>query len=241
MSINSALGKSPNESIVYTSVFAGAMSGVIGGMLRLYPSADMYSQCFALVSLGNPLFLIKACTQAYSPTLPVGTQHYYKSSFDAVCTIFCADGFRGLIRGIEAAILRTAIGSSVQLPSYNWTKSNLVNYGILPAGSYWTWLASSTISRACVVSYLFHRVTGYGMSNLLTRLTALSYATARYDSNTDVQPTDPKSARRARRVQNSRGTLQEPNRLPLEDSFHGRDPRVVQRCVRPWSISTTAC
>ena len=43
VSINSALGKSPNESIVYTSVFAGAMSGVIGGMLRLYPSTDMYS------------------------------------------------------------------------------------------------------------------------------------------------------------------------------------------------------
>lgn len=93
--------------------------------------------------------------QAYSPALPVGTQHHYRSSFDALCTIFRADGFRGLIRGIDAAILRTAIGSSVQLPSYNWTKSNLVNYGILPADSHWTWLASSTVSGACVASYLY--------------------------------------------------------------------------------------
>jgi len=103
--------------------------------------------------------------QAYSPALPVGTQHYYRSSFDAIRTIFRADGFRGLIRGIDAAILRTATGSSVQLPSYNWTKSNLVNHGILPADSHWTWLASSTVSGACVVRSLFHHFTGCSMSN----------------------------------------------------------------------------
>lgn len=103
--------------------------------------------------------------QAYSPALPVGTQHHYKSSFDALSTIFRADGFRGLIRGIDAAILRTAMGSSVQLPSYNWTKSILVNHGILPADSHWTWLASSTVSGACVVRSPVHRFIGCGMSN----------------------------------------------------------------------------
>lgn len=99
--------------------------------------------------------------QAYSPSLPVGTQHHYKSSLDALRTIFRADGFRGLIRGMDAAILRTAMGSSVQLPSYNWTKTNLVNYGIFPPDSHWTWLASSTVSGACVVRYFFHRFPGY--------------------------------------------------------------------------------
>ena len=97
--------------------------------------------------------------QAYSPALPVGTQHHYKSSFEALSTIFRADGFRGLIRGMNAAILRTSMGSSVQLPSYNWTKASLVNHGILPADSHWTWLASSTVSGACVVCCLFHRFT----------------------------------------------------------------------------------
>lgn len=52
--------------------------------------------------------------QAYSPALPVGAQHYYKNSFNAVSTIFKADGFRGLVRGMDAAILRTSMGSSVQ-------------------------------------------------------------------------------------------------------------------------------
>lgn len=51
--------------------------------------------------------------QAYSPALPVGAQHYYKNSFDALRTIWRAEKFRGIIRGMDAAILRTSMGSSV--------------------------------------------------------------------------------------------------------------------------------
>lgn len=130
--VNSILGFKPKEQIVGTSVLAGAASGVVGA------------------SLGNPLFLIKARMQAYSPALPIGAQHYYKSSFDALSSIYKKDGAHGLIRGMDAAILRTAAGSSVQLPSYNWTKNQLVTRGILPADSTWTFLASSTVSGACV-------------------------------------------------------------------------------------------
>lgn len=90
--------------------------------------------------------------QAYSPSLPVGTQHYYKNAFDAFRTIYSAEGFRGLIRGVDAAILRTAMGSSVQLPTYNWTKNQLITHGILPADSIWTFLASSTVSGLCVLA-----------------------------------------------------------------------------------------
>jgi hypothetical protein len=61
--------------------------------------------------------------QAYSPVLPVGTQHQYKSSFDALATIFRAERFGGLVRGIDAAILRTAMGSSVREQSENHIKS----------------------------------------------------------------------------------------------------------------------
>lgn len=89
--------------------------------------------------------------QAYSPALPVGAQHKYKSSIDALRSIYLKDGPQGFIRGIDAAVLRTAAGSSVQLPSYNWTKSQIVNRGWLPADSTWTFLASSTVSGACVV------------------------------------------------------------------------------------------
>ncbi|KAF9454193.1 mitochondrial carrier [Macrolepiota fuliginosa MF-IS2] len=129
---NKFFGLDIEEHVPFTSVLAGAVSGAVGA------------------SLGNPLFLIKARMQAYSPALPVGAQHYYKSSFDAVKTILRAEGPRGLIRGIDAAILRTSMGSSVQLPSYNFTKNQLVKRGILPADSTWTFLISSTISGACV-------------------------------------------------------------------------------------------
>ena len=90
-------------------------------------------------------------SQAYSPALPVGTQHYYKNSREAIARIFKAEGFRGMFRGMDAAILRTSMGSSVQLPSYNWTKTQIVSRGILPADSPLTFLASSAISGACVV------------------------------------------------------------------------------------------
>lgn len=130
--LNKLAGWSPADQIPLTSVIAGASSGAVGA------------------SLGNPLFLIKARMQAYSAAFPVGTQHHYRNGFHALSTIFKAEGFRGLVRGIDAAILRTAMGSSVQLPSYNFTKSQLAKHQILPADSTWTFLASSSVSGLCV-------------------------------------------------------------------------------------------
>ncbi|KAI0257417.1 oxaloacetate carrier [Lactifluus subvellereus] len=130
---NQLVGLSVKEQNPVTSVFAGAASGVVGAIL------------------GNPLFLIKARMQAYSPALPVGAQHYYKSSWDALKTIYQRERFPGLVRGVDAAILRTSMGSSVQLPTYNWTKNQLVSRGFLPPGSIWTYLASSSVSGVCVL------------------------------------------------------------------------------------------
>ncbi|KAJ6621063.1 oxaloacetate carrier [Mycena sp. CBHHK59/15] len=130
--LNKFIGRRPDEQLPMTAVIAGASSGAVGA------------------SLGNPLFLIKARMQAYSPALPVGAQHYYKNSVDALSTIFRAEGLRGLVRGMDAAILRTSMGSSVQLPSYNLAKNFLVDRGILPANSTWTFLASSSVSGVCV-------------------------------------------------------------------------------------------
>lgn len=64
-----------------------------------------------VAALGSPLFMVKARIQAYSPALPVGAQHYYKGSFDALRTILKSDGILGLWRGVNAAILRTAMAS----------------------------------------------------------------------------------------------------------------------------------
>ncbi|KAF8634871.1 hypothetical protein AX15_000626 [Amanita polypyramis BW_CC] len=130
--LNKLLGWPTEIHVPLTSVVAGAASGAVGAIL------------------GNPLFLIKARMQAYSPALPVGTQRHYKNSFDAISTIFRTEGLRGYFRGMDASLLRTCMGSSVQLPSYTFAKNLLVTYGILPADSTRTFLVSSSISSVCV-------------------------------------------------------------------------------------------
>lgn len=64
-----------------------------------------------VATLGNPLFLIKARMQAYSPALPVGAQHNYRSSFHALSEVVKNEGKLGLIRGVGSAMLRTAMVS----------------------------------------------------------------------------------------------------------------------------------
>jgi len=129
---NRLVGYEHTDQIPPLSLLAGATSGAIGA------------------ALGNPLFLVKARMQAYSPALPVGAQHNYRNFIHALSTIYTTEGVRGLYRGMDAAILRTGMGSSVQLPSYNWTKNQLITRDILPADSIWTYLASSTVSGVCV-------------------------------------------------------------------------------------------
>ncbi|KAI0072219.1 mitochondrial carrier [Panus rudis PR-1116 ss-1] len=131
--LNRTVGLDPSTQMPVTSVIAGAASGAVGAVL------------------GNPLFMVKARMQAYSPALPVGAQHYYRNSFHALSTIYKSQGWRGLVRGVDAAILRTAMGSSVQLPTYNWTKKQLVKHGISSPDSIWTYLASSSVSGICVL------------------------------------------------------------------------------------------
>lgn len=81
---------------------------------------------------GNPLFLVKARMQAYSIHNPVGAQHRYTSVRQALSHIVRNEGVRGLARGMDAAMLRTAMGSSVQLPAYNLAKQQLVKNGLAP-------------------------------------------------------------------------------------------------------------
>ena len=68
----------------------------------------MYTHLDGSAALGSPLFLVKARIQAYSPALPVGAQHHYRNSRHALQSIYQEGGLRGLWRGVNAAILRTA-------------------------------------------------------------------------------------------------------------------------------------
>lgn len=136
--ITSLAGNDPSHVQLWSSVSAGALSGVIGA------------------TFGNPLFLVKARLQASPPrptslnsnTLP--NRYAYRSAFDGLTQILRTEGPKGWIRGVDAAMLRTAMGSSVQLPAYNYAKTNLGPY--LPSDSIWLYLASSSFSGLCVLA-----------------------------------------------------------------------------------------
>ncbi|ODV90049.1 hypothetical protein CANCADRAFT_1780 [Tortispora caseinolytica NRRL Y-17796] len=119
---------------MWTSVFAGATSGIIGAVL------------------GSPFYLIKTRMQSYSPTLPVGQQTYYKSVLHGLISVYKTEGIRGLYRGVDAAIFRTGSGSSVQLPIYNYAKTMLLEHNLVQEGPT-LHLLSSTASGfgVCVV------------------------------------------------------------------------------------------
>ncbi|KKA28136.1 hypothetical protein TD95_000977 [Thielaviopsis punctulata] len=89
------------------NMFSGASSGVLGA------------------AFGSPFFLVKTRLQSFSPFLPVGTQHQYRSAWHGLATIYTAEGIGGLYRGVGAAMIRTGFGSSVQLPTYFLAKRSL--------------------------------------------------------------------------------------------------------------------
>ncbi|PWN99715.1 mitochondrial carrier [Tilletiopsis washingtonensis] len=147
---NNALGRDPGEVYAPAALAAGASSGVVGAVL------------------GNPLFLVKARLQAYSPQHQIGRSSFnYAGTWDGLRSIVRSDGWGGLARGVDAAMLRTAMGSSVQLPAYNWFKSYLVKLSpsntweynplLLISGqpnSFWTYLGASTFSGLCVCTVM---------------------------------------------------------------------------------------
>lgn len=120
------------------NIISGALSGVIGAVL------------------GSPFFLIKTRMQTYSPIAPMGTQHVYRNTWDALRSIYGAEGLKGLYRGCDAAIVRTGMGSSVQLPCYYAAKGVLVKHTSMIEGTA-LHLVSSSIS-GCAVCCFMHPV-----------------------------------------------------------------------------------
>ena len=90
--------------------------------------------------------------QAYSPALPVGTQRHYKSALDALRSIRSTEGFGGLFRGARAAMFRTSLGTSVQMPTYFYAKRQIVDRGLLKENNPITVVSSSAAAGAMVVS-----------------------------------------------------------------------------------------
>ena len=118
------------------NIFSGATSGILGA------------------AAGSPFFLVKTRLQSFSPSLPVGTQHGYRNSFDGLSKISRQEGLKGLYRGVGAAMVRTGFGSSVQLPTYFFAKRRLVRHAGMKEGP-GLHLASSAASGVvvCIVMH----------------------------------------------------------------------------------------
>lgn len=97
---------------LFINVIAGFVSGSAGAVLA------------------SPFFLVKTRMQSYSKTGAVGQQTYYSGAWDGLSLIYKTEGFKGLYRGVDAAILRTGAGSAAQLPVYNLTKNFVLKHDL---------------------------------------------------------------------------------------------------------------
>ncbi|TPX08973.1 uncharacterized protein E0L32_009552 [Thyridium curvatum] len=131
----SVIFKDENKQSLGINMFCGAASGVIGA------------------AFGSPFFLVKTRLQSYSPFLPVGTQHEYRGAWHGLNSIYKAEGFRGLYRGVSAAMIRTGFGSSVQLPTYFFAKRRLQRHFGMEEGPA-LHLTSSAVSGFVVCCFM---------------------------------------------------------------------------------------
>eukprot|EP00656_Telonema_subtile_P046115 TRINITY_DN52460_c0_g1_i1.p1 TRINITY_DN52460_c0_g1~~TRINITY_DN52460_c0_g1_i1.p1 ORF type:complete len:278 (+),score=47.24 TRINITY_DN52460_c0_g1_i1:145-978(+) len=102
--------QSADSKLVHTfkSWCAGGASGALGA------------------ALGNPFYLIKCRLQsASSVNSHVGHQFQYSGLMGGFKSVVSQDGWLGLMRGVNAALPRVAIGSSTQLSSYDLFKQLL--------------------------------------------------------------------------------------------------------------------
>ncbi|KAF9174743.1 Mitochondrial oxaloacetate carrier protein [Mortierella sp. AD011] len=125
-SIHSLFQTDPAKNNNLVNIVAGGTGGVLSA------------------ALASPLFLVKTRLQSYSSheASRVGFQHYYRHTFDALRHIYKHEGLRGLYRGVDASMMRTGAGSSVQLPLYDVVKQNLIKVGGLENGAFCHGLSS---------------------------------------------------------------------------------------------------
>lgn len=95
-------------------VFWGGVAGVVGS------------------AIACPLYMVKTQLQAQSShgKFAVGFQHGHSGMIDALAKIYGEQGFRGLWRGFEGIVPRTAVGSAVQMTTFSMTKDHLNKFEV---------------------------------------------------------------------------------------------------------------
>lgn len=83
-------------------------------------------------ALGCPLYMIKTQLQAQSHgKFAVGYQHGHLGLSDALISTYKTQGIRGLWRGFEGIVPRTAVGSAIQITTFSMSKDFLMNYEVI--------------------------------------------------------------------------------------------------------------
>jgi solute carrier family 25 protein 34/35 len=114
---------------------AGATSGAIGA------------------SLGSPLYLVKNRLQAESPFFAARERHGYTGMADGLRKVWGREGVRGLFRGLDGAVPRVMVGSSVQLTTYDLVRHwGAAHLGLREGGHAQTLLASLASSLVTVTA-----------------------------------------------------------------------------------------
>jgi len=123
--IKELLGTDPKQSTYFIrNVFTGALTGTLGAMA------------------GSPFFMIKTRLQSQSIALGVGHQHKINGLWHGFVTVINKEGIFGLFRGINGAVPRLAVGSAVQLSSYDQCKHLVLMTGLLKDNVYAHFAAS---------------------------------------------------------------------------------------------------
>lgn len=141
--------------VLLTKLFSPSLIPTNGGSVPQNITINVGAGFIAGVAgavLSNPFFLIKTRMQAYAskPADAIGEQMHYKSVFDGLRTIIKNEGFKGLYRGLDAAMVRTGTGSSVQLSSYYLAKNFLVDNKIITKEGLGLHLTASLFAGVCV-------------------------------------------------------------------------------------------
>jgi solute carrier family 25 protein 34/35 len=113
--------------------------------------------------IANPFYVSKTRLQCQSEFLPVGHQHYYRNGFHALVSVFREEGMAGYFRGLQAAINRMVVASSVQLGTYDKAKELVIKKFHFQEG-----LLAYTIS-ACIGGF-FMTIVLNPLDVVLTRL-----------------------------------------------------------------------
>ncbi|KAH9824235.1 mitochondrial carrier domain-containing protein [Melampsora americana] len=137
--VNTLFGYDPSNVKMWICVSSGGLSGLIGA------------------TLAHPILLVKNRIQASSPSSgeistlikkpKYPSQPVSRSLLEELVQITRQDGVKAWTRGVDKTMLRTAMGSSVQLPTYNYTKMVLRRH--FESDPIWLYVASSSCSALC--------------------------------------------------------------------------------------------